>query len=399
MNKEIVKAFKRKGLSLQADAMKNLTRQLQAEEDFSEALGRVLDTIRSKIDLKEITSSVITGAIIENVVLDMTEVDDDLELTSTQVIDAFSCPSIKYNELQKTYTVIKQPNFTLHGDASSRAEMYRSRYLLVQQRLIRSGRFSVRTSSRDNTDAESKVIELSSIESLLGDQGVRVLLGFLTQPTEGVWHLEDGGAMIPLDLTGAIVVSNVLITQGSIVIVEGALCDGIFRVSQLGAPPPEDRDSSLTNMNVTDPFGNNTRSEQLQQMLHLESASIDTMFIVISDLHLDQEQSLDKLKLVFSGFESFEGPPPVFVLMGDFVSQDFTRVGGRVAHLEAFHQLADVIAAHTRLCANAKFILAPGPADMGLNTVLPRRRLPDMIRQIMDTKVINSRIWPQPRSQ
>jgi hypothetical protein len=184
------------------------------------------------------------------------------------------------------------------------------------------------------------------------------------------------------------VVSNVLITQGSIVIVEGALCDGIFRVSQLGAPPPEDRDSSLTNMNVTDPFGNNTRSEQLQQMLHLESASVDTMFIVISDLHLDQEQSLEKLKLVFSGFESFEGPPPVFVLMGDFVSQDFTRVGGRVAHLEAFHQLADVIAAHTRLCANAKFILAPGPADMGLNTVLPRRRLPDMIRQIMDTKVI-----------
>jgi len=331
---------------------------------------------------------------------------------------------------------VKAPEYSLHGDAASKARMYRERYMLVQQRLLRGGTFFLRTvaglegaGSRRKQGAEN-AIELSTIESLLGDRGTRVLLGFLTQPTEGVWHLEDAGSLIPLNLALAKPVSPVLFTQGSIVIVEGALMNGVFHVSQLGAPPAESRKASLENMNITDPFGNQTRSDVIRQQqvrarththkhaiccthhltsphftsLHyhitphhhttprhcnpqaLEEDSEDTMFIVMSDLHLDLPHVIEKLAQVLAGFEDYAADTanttPVFVLIGSFVSRPFMGSGGRAAHLAAFRSLADTIGAHPNLASRARFVVQPGPYDMGLSTVLPRRRLPEMLREV-----------------
>jgi len=270
--------------------------------------------------------------------------------------------------------------------------------MTVMQRLLRS-KFYLRTSTgvdgarrRDlTTGGAEDLIELSSIESLLGDAGSRVLLGFLTQPQEGKWFLEDMGSQIELNLSRAEPTSPVLFTQGSLIVVEGVLSEGIFHVYQIGAPPPEPREMTLQHMNVTDPFGNATRSDVIRQQADLEKESHDTTFIIISDIHLDQAQVLKNLNKVFSHYEdaglSMDAQPPVFVLMGSFVSQTFTRVGGRATHLTAFQALADVIASHPFLASRARFILQPGPEDMGVGATLPRRRLPSMLRKALEAKV------------
>jgi hypothetical protein len=110
------------------------------------------------------------------------------------------------------------------------------------------------------------------------------------------------------------------------------------------------------------------------------------MFIVMSDLHLDIPHVLEKLAKVLSGFEDYAADPantaPVFVLIGSFVSRRFMGSGGREVHLSGFRHLADTIAAHPNLATRARFVVQPGPCDMGLSTVLPRRRLPEMLREV-----------------
>jgi hypothetical protein len=43
-------------------------------------------------------------------------------------------------------------------------------------------------------------------------------------------------------------------------------------------------------MNIEDVFGNGTRSSQLKHMRKLEEEAVDTLFIVVSDVQLDNEQ-------------------------------------------------------------------------------------------------------------
>lgn len=83
-------------------------------------------------------------------------------------------------------------------------------------------------SGEDNTSAKH---ELSTIESLLGDRGAqRVLLGLITQPEEGVWHIEDLTSSVAIDLSSDTLNMTGLITEGCVVVVEGMLVDGVFRV-------------------------------------------------------------------------------------------------------------------------------------------------------------------------
>lgn len=70
---------------------------------------------------------------------------------------------------------------------------------------------------------------MSTIESLLGCTGMRVLFGMLTQPEEGAWYLEDLGSIIKLDLSRA-QTYPVFFTEGSQVVVQGELVDSVFRV-------------------------------------------------------------------------------------------------------------------------------------------------------------------------
>lgn len=73
------------------------------------------------------------------------------------------------------------------------------------------------------------LLQLSTIESLLGSTGTKVLFGMLTQPEEGAWYLEDLGALIRLDLSHAHTTNN-FFTEGCQVVVQGEYSNSVFHV-------------------------------------------------------------------------------------------------------------------------------------------------------------------------
>ena len=141
----VFRAFKKKGLTLSADASRAISRVLAGEESAESSLEQILDEIKDRIEKKEITSSVIGEDTVISVVAYLSSSEEDLQQESTQLFDAFNSPKIVYDERTKTYKVDPNPIYKLHGTAESRAQMFRERLLLTQQRLLRSGTFISRT--------------------------------------------------------------------------------------------------------------------------------------------------------------------------------------------------------------------------------------------------------------
>jgi hypothetical protein len=185
MDRKIFKAFKSKGLTLSSEASKALSKELSRADNPEGALEDVLVEIKSRIDKKELKSNVIDLDVVISVVAYLSSDEDDLQQESIQLFDAFSSPKILYDDRAKTYRVDPSPAFTLHGSVTSRSLMYRERLLLTQQRLLRSGQFITRSMSGQTQGAigakNGEVHELSTIESLLGSEGSKVLFGMLTQ--------------------------------------------------------------------------------------------------------------------------------------------------------------------------------------------------------------------------
>jgi DNA polymerase epsilon subunit 2 len=79
---------------------------------------------------------------------------------------------------------------------------------------------------------------------------------------------------------------------------------------------------------------------------------------------------LDKLQRVLQGYEQLN-INPLFVFMGTFVTHVASKGFG--PSITAFNSLGEIIAGCPRLANEAKFILIPGPEDVGDNACLPRR--------------------------
>lgn len=56
----------------------------------------------------------------------------------------------------------------------------------------------------------------------------------------------------------------------------------------MGLPPAEPRATTLQAYGIEDTFETGLRPHQLASMKELEEKSNDTMFIILSDLHLDK---------------------------------------------------------------------------------------------------------------
>jgi DNA polymerase epsilon subunit 2 len=145
----------------------------------------------------------------------------------------------------------------------------------------------------------------------------------------------------------------------------------------------------LQSIGVADIFGNGYRPQQLQHYAELESEAADAMIIIVSDIQIEKTSVFDKLKQLFQGFEDSDATstPPLFVLMGNFVTKSATVSNGREAVESSFRLLADAIAASPRIARDAKFIIVPGNRDPGLNTLLPRRAIPELFTTELKKRV------------
>lgn len=127
----------------------------------------------------------------------------------------------------------------------------------------------------------------------------------------------------------------------------------------MGFPPAEERIDSLAALGLTDTFGAGWRTQHLLHLQELESNSTQSMFIILSEVHIDKPQILEKILEVLQGFEG-SGGNIVFILIGNFITKPIDTPGGRESAINSFKALADVILTCPQLANEAKFVLVPG---------------------------------------
>jgi hypothetical protein len=69
-------------------------------------------------------------------------------------------------------------------------------------------------------------------------------------------------------------------------------------------PPAEERQAALTAMGIQDPFCSELRPQQLQQMLEMEVAATESIFVVMSDIQLDRPVVSPSVSVLLLGSES-----------------------------------------------------------------------------------------------
>lgn len=97
----------------------------------------------------------------------------------------------------------------------------------------------------------------------------------------------------------------------------------------------------------------------------LEKQASDAMFIILSDVHLDKPQVMEKLKTLFDGFQ-YADPLPLFIFIGNFSSKPYTGEGVK-KWIDNFNELGNLIAEYPNIAEEGRFVFVPGPRGILLS--------------------------------
>ncbi|KAI0558161.1 DNA polymerase epsilon subunit B [Gracilaria domingensis] len=132
------------------------------------------------------------------------------------------------------------------------------------------------------------------------------------------------------------------------------------------------RDSNL--------FGGSFDMCETPDLLKIEEQSLDTVFLFISDVALDNSRVLAGLRHIWKGFLEDGVVPAVVILMGNFLSHPFGQKPDDVSTLcDKFGELGAMVKDEfEELIDKTTFVLVLGPNDPGPGNVLPRPPMPQM---------------------
>ncbi|KAK3003603.1 hypothetical protein RJ639_019156 [Escallonia herrerae] len=410
MRNKVQRKFKMRGYSLKVEALSEILSFVSHFPDAQDdALNLLLDDLQSQS--QSLKSSILDKEAVCGVTSLLLEADmaaNHHDPTSSKselrIIDAFDFPKFHYDPIKKSF--LRHDGIPLiHGEPSAKATLYRDRFLLLFQRLSRDPHFA-----RPAFDAEysrSGTCEITTIQSLVGRTEKKWILGVISQLEDGHFYLEDLSAAVEIDLSSAIsflpscmhppsssdnadscflfpnVITTGFFSENTIVLAEGEmLLDGIFKVNTCGFPPLEDRYKSIELFAGIDFFGCALTKDQTLKFAELESGAVNDMFVILSDVWLDSEETMGKLETVLDGYEDVEVVPSLFVFMGNFCSHPCNLAFSSFSNLRLqFGKLGQMIGAHRRLKEHSRFLFIPGPDDPGPSTVLPRCALPNYVTE------------------
>ncbi|KAJ5757838.1 uncharacterized protein N7511_006532 [Penicillium nucicola] len=354
--------------------------------------------------------------------------EDDMQLSFhprhwLKVIDAFSLPRLTYNVDKKYFEAIKSKP-SLFPSPSHKTALFRDRYNLVYQRLLRNESFQsslgvagVPLLQRASSNiAQRQSYKLTPIANLLGRSGTsHLILGLLSISPTGDLSLVDLTGSLALDLSHARMIpeDGAWFAPGMIVLVDGVYEEeemvkgavlggnsgiggaigGQFVGISICGPPCERRDISLGTSSRHDSgqlgtsggFGwvdflglgseraQGARMRRIQEKClrgELEAAETTTRLkiAVMSEINLDNMKTLDALKKVFSTYNdlALSERPQAFVLIGNFVRRAVISGGGRagsIEYKEYFDSLALVLSDFPALLQHSTFVFVPGDND------------------------------------
>ena len=339
-----------------------------------------------------------------------------------KIVNAFEQPRLVYNVSRKHFEAFKkQPS--LLPDTSHKTQMFRNRYNLIHQRLLRNDAFQTstvvasRTSKLQRSSSASftkqQSYKLTPIANLLGRNGSNhVILGLLKISPTGNLILNDLTGSIAIDIRHARPVpeNGAWFAPGMIVLVEGiyeeeastvgsglgsdsgvgGTIGGKILAFSIGGPPCERRETTLGTTDVesqshitnaggfgwVDFLGVGSERATGPKMRKLERQMLQpgqrpenkNRIIMIGEVCLDDVKTLQALKKVIGVYaaEPEDQIPMVFVLFGNFVRHAVLAgggSGGSIEYKEYFDALASILSEHSTLLQMATFIFVPGDND------------------------------------
>lgn len=353
--------------------------------------------------------------------------EDDTQLSLhprhwLKVIDAFDLPRLTYN-VDKKYFEATKSKPSLFPSPSYKTALFRDRYNLVYQRLLRNESFQsslgvagVPSLQRSSSNiAHRQSYKLTPIANLLGRSGTsHLLLGLLAISPTGDLSLVDLTGSVALDLSHARMIpeDGAWFAPGMIVLVDGiyeeeemvkgaalggntgvgGAIGGQFVGISICGPPCERRDISLGTSNHhgsgqlsssggfgwVDFLGLGSERAQGARMRRIQEKCIrgdqdapETTRVkvaIMSEVNLDNMKTLDALKKVFSTYNdlSLAERPQAFVLIGNFSQKAIISGGGRagsIEYKEYFDSLALVLSDFPALLQHSTFVFVPGDND------------------------------------
>ncbi|KAI9736483.1 MAG: DNA-directed DNA polymerase epsilon, subunit B [Claussenomyces sp. TS43310] len=342
-----------------------------------------------------------------------------------KVIDAYDQPRLVY-DVKKKHFERDNTKPSLLPPPSHKTQVFRNRYNLIHQRLLRNESFqtssvegrhnpSLRRTPSTLTSMQQSY-KLTPIANLLGRNGsTHLLLGLLAIAPTGTLAINDLTGSIALDLTHARVVpeDGAWFAPGMIVLVDGiyeeeenvggsalgggggvgGTIGGKFISFTVGGPPCERRQVTL-GVSGTNDKGDITagggfgwidflgvgseraigaKMRKIEQRLIGHRPTDDSSggrgrMAILSEVNLDQPETLQALKKLLSLYAAEpEGETPMtFVLMGNFVSHAIMArggSGGSIEYKEYFDALASVLAEYPTLLQASTFVFVPGDND------------------------------------
>ncbi|PON29712.1 DNA polymerase epsilon subunit 2 [Trichoderma gamsii] len=353
------------------------------------------------------------------------EADDDEEANDARawlkVIDAYEQPRLLYN-VDKKHFERDTAKPSLLPPASHKTTVFRNRYHVIHQRLLRNESFQVSsvTSSRRHTLQRSlsnqQSLKITPIANLLGRHGSNhMLLGQLNILPTGDLAVSDLTGTIALDLTQAVAIpeDSAWFCPGMMVLVDGVYEEeeesvgkglsgssgvggtlgGRFQGFFIGQPPCEKRKSTL---GISGPDGNDhdqtigggfgwidflgigseraigSKMRRLERRLLPSSLDQDmpsrNRVVIIGEINLDQPRALQALRKILSIYASEpEGTSPLtFVLAGNFTQHAVMArggSGGSIEYKEYFDALASTFSDFPTLLQSSTFVFVPGDND------------------------------------
>ena len=341
-----------------------------------------------------------------------------------KVVGAFDQPRLVYNVKQKHFEAA-QTAASLLPDPARKTQLFRHRYDLIHQRLLRNESFQTsavvasRASSLQRASSTlapaQQAYKLTPIANLLGRPGsTHLLLGLLTTSPTGLLTISDLTGSIVLDVQHARPVpeDGAWFTPGMIVLVDGMYEEeelgtalglgrdggiggsigGKFIGFSVGGPPCERREvtlgvgsSSVIGTSTTgagfgwvDFLGVGSERSVGPNMRKLEdkvmkrpsdnSGKGSSRVIIMGEVHLDSAKTLQALKKVLGMYaaSSADEAPMTVILMGNFVRYAVMSgggSGGSIEYKEYFDSLASALSDYPTILQGATFVFVPGDND------------------------------------
>ena len=342
-----------------------------------------------------------------------------------KIVGAFDQPRLIYNVNQKHFDKARAKP-SLLPDAAQITQLFRNRYNIIHQRLLRNESFQTsavtisRTRTLRRTDSTiataQQAYKLTPIANLLGRSGSNhLLLGLLTISPTGLLTISDLTGSITLDVQHARPVpeDGSWFTPGMIVLVDGMYEEedsatghglggnggiggsigGKFIGFSVGGPPCERREVTLGiggaseagsssaggGFGWVDFLGVGSERAVGSSMRRLEQRLLRgrlmepftegrSRLAILGEVNLDNTKTLQALKKVLGMYaaEPAEQSPMTIVLIGNFVRYAVMSgggSGGSIEYKEYFDSLASVLSEYPTILQNSTFVFIPGDND------------------------------------